>query len=621
MKKRVCILFLFVIIFSALLVSAAENDTESKGYACLQSKVNGKCASLSTEEKIFSLLSIGKCKSELISASSSNQCWPAGNCLVKTTAQAILALDKAGTAVKSAETWILSQSRAFTDANWYLQVETSNQSSCKVTYSGSSYNFVVNSDKTVSGRLGSCLSVYQNYWIRISSSCYDQELTVSCSTPFLTSLLYQKRNSQTAYDFYVTDKTNSASAEGTTAEKIDSLCFATRGSCDYEATLWATLVLKYLGNDVSAYLPYLISLSGSNSRYIPESFLYMLTDNYRTELLTKQQENQWWAASGDKFYDTAIALLPFQNEDITEKDNAKSWLANVQGADGCWSNVKDTAFVLYSLWTRDIGTPIVTPINTTPTNNSNTTHPTQPNNKDCEDSGFYCMSGASCSSLSGNVLSNYSGCFGTNICCTKQKQLQTCSSEGGTLCSSGQQCLGGSDISSSDSTSSRLCCVDGTCGVQETTPCEVNGGNCRSSCDETTEQSSSESCTATTICCVGKKKSGSLLWLLILGILIILALVGLVFRKKLREIFLKFKFGKKPVKPIIGGSRFPMTPSSRVYPGALQRRILPNLQRTTPISKPSAPATKPVLQKPAAKKPISKAESNDLLKKLKDIGK
>jgi hypothetical protein len=438
MKKGVCVLFLLILVFSTFFISAAANDTESRAYACLDSKVTGKCSSLSTEEKIFSLLSIGACKSELLSDSLSNQCWPVQSCSVKTTAQAVLALTKAGVAVKSAETWLSSQSTAYKDMNWFLQVETNNKSSCTISYSGASYPFSVNEDRTINGRLGSCLSVYQDYWIKVSSSCYDQELTISCSNSFLTSLLYQKKNSENAYDFYITDKTNSAAGEGTTTEKVNSLCFATKGSCDYEGTLWATIVLKYLGHDITPYLPYLITASGTNSKYIPESFLYTLTNSFRTELLVKQQENQWWSASGDKFYDTAVALLPFQNEDVAEKDSAKSWLANVQGTDGCWqSNVRNTAFILYSLWTKNL----------------NITIPTE-TQKDCSSSGFYCMSDSSCSSLNGSTLSDYGGCFGTNICCSKQKQLGSCSAEGGNLCNSGEQCLGGSDIDSSDSTSS-----------------------------------------------------------------------------------------------------------------------------------------------------------------------
>jgi hypothetical protein len=605
MKKGLCLLFLFLLVTSVFFVSAAANDTESKATACLESKVNGKCSSLSTEEKIFSLLSIGSCKSELLSDSYSNQCWPSQSCSVKTTAQAVLALAKSGISVKSAEDWLSSQSTAFKDINWYLQVEATNKSSCRISYSGSTYTFTVNEDRTISGRLGNCLSVYQDYWIKVSSSCYDQELTVSCSTSFLTSLLYQKKNPKNLYDFYIADKTNSASGEGTTAEKVNSRCFSSKGSCNYEGTLWATMVLKYLGEDVSSYIPYLITLSEDNSRYLPESFLYILTNNFRTELLVKQQENQWWSVSGDKFYDTALALLPFQNEDVSEKESAKGWLGSVQGADGCWqSNIRNTAFILYSLWAKNINVTAL------------------PMQEDCTSSDYFCMSDASCSALNGTTLTAYGGCLGTNICCDKEKKLETCSDEGGTLCDSGEQCLGGNDISSSDSSSSKLCCVDGTCGVQETTPCETNSGSCRSSCLDN-EEVSSDSCSATTICCMEKEQTASYLWLIIVGILLVLVLIGFVFRKKLRELFMRFRFGKGSGKPAVGGPRFPPTSSSRLYPGAVQRRILTpqSSQRPLATATTTTTTTKKTTVKPVARKPASKADTTDLLKRLRDIGK
>ncbi|VVB83684.1 Uncharacterised protein [uncultured archaeon] len=597
MNKRVCFLFLLGLVLCSLFAAAANDtttDIQTKAYACLGNKVNGHCSSLSTEEKIFSLLSIGQCKSELLSDSFSTQCWPEQKCTVKSTAQAILALSKAGIDTSKAETWLLSQSINSKDIDWFLQVEANTaageETSCSVAYSDNSiHHFSINEDKTLSGDAGNCLSVYQDYWFKVSSSCYNEQFKVSCSDSFQTSVLYQKTDAGTN-DFYVSDKTASASGEGTTTENINLSCFKTGSVCDYEGTLWAAIVLKYLKYDVSSYIPYLIAMSGNNPQYIPESFLYTLTDNFRTDLLTRQQENQWWAASGDKFYDTAVALLPFQNEDITEKANSKAWLSGVQGADGCWQdNIRNTAFILYSLWTKNINVTVT--------------------QKNCESSNHFCMSSASCSGISGTELTDYSqSCLGTNICCDRQKVLASCSAQGGKLCSSGEQCLGGSDIDASDSLNS-ICCVSGTCGVQQQTACSSSGGICRDSCFST-EQFSSSSCSSSQVCCVSssasQKSSGSLV-IILLVILIVLALAGIIFRKKLRELFLKFKFGGgKGKAPTTPSPRFPPTSSSRVYPGLIPRTIIP--QR--------APATRAPVRKPAGRDEVS-----DVLKKLKDIGK
>lgn len=577
-KKGVFFAFLLVLILSAFLVTAA-NQTDVKAYSCLESKVTDKCSTLSTEEKVFSLLAIDRCKGELISDSLAGECWPNVGCKVKTTAQAILALNHVNADTLKAEKWLLSQSSSSSNLDWFLQVDSDIKTTCTATSPDSSYSFTINEDKTITrtGGTGTCLSVYNSYWLKIASTCYDSEFKISCKDSFLTSLLYKKKTSSTVY---VSQKTNSASGEGTTTEKVSSSCFKEGASCTYEGTLWAAMVLKYRKYDVSAYVPYLVAMADENSKYIPESFLYYLTNNFRTELLAKQSESKWWSASGDKFYDTAVALLPFQGEQLSEKTNSISWLSEVQGADGCWQgNIRNTAFLLYSIWPKKIA-------------NVSTA-------KDCESSGYKCMSSASCTDASGTVLTDYTGCF-TNVCCNKAAPLETCSEQNGELCNSDESCLGGSHVSSSDASGGKFCCVSGTCGTQQqSSECESNGGYCKSTCSSD-EQYSSYSCNSGN-CCIQKTAGGNTLLIVILSVLIVLVIIGIIFRKKLRMFFSKLKFGRGKTKPSPGGPRFP--PSQRVYPGAIQRRILPS-QARTPV-----------------RRPQGKSEFDDILKKLKEIGK
>ncbi len=584
-KKGIFFAFLLILIWSAFLVTAAnQTNADVKAYSCLENKVKDQCSTLSTEEKIFSLLAIERCKTEVLSDSLADECWPDVGCKIKTTAQAILALRRVNTDTVKAENWLLSQKANFPDIDWFLQVEAGNKTSCTATYSGSSYSFTLNEDKTITGGSGSCLKVDSNYWLKISPSCYDYELKISCRNSFLTSLLYKKKTSTT---LYVSQKTNSASGEGSTTEKVSASCFKEGSSCNYEGSLWAAIVLKSRGQDVSSYIPYLVAMADENSKYVPESFFYSLTNNFRVDLLAKQSESKWWLASGDKFYDTAVALLPFQNEQLTEKTNSKTWLTEVQGEDGCWQgNIRNTAFLLYSLWPK-----------------KTTEIPTA---KDCEASGYNCMSSASCLDSEGSVLTDYTGCFGTNICCSKKQQVETCSEQNGELCDSDEECLGGSSVSASDTSGGKTCCIRGICGIQESSECETQGGFCKSLCSDG-EEFASYSCVSGN-CCVTKQKS-NLWFIILLVILIILVVIGIIFRKKLRELFLKFKskFGKgKGRKPIItGGPRFPPTSSQRVYPGTVQRRII-QPQSRAPVRRPA---------------PQGKSEFDDVLKKLKEIGK
>jgi len=575
-KKGVFFAFLLVLILSAFLVTAA-NQTDVKAYSCLERKVTDKCSTLSTEEKAFSLLAIDRCKGELISDSLAGECWPNVGCKVKTTAQAIFALNRINADTLKAEKWLLSQSSSSANLDWFLQVDADSKTTCTATYSGSSYSFTVNEDKTISASAGTCLRVYNSYWLKIASTCYDSEFKISCKDSFLTSLLYKKKTSST---IYVSQKTNSASGEGTTTEKVGSSCFKEGTSCTYEGTLWAAMILKYRKYDVSAYVPYLVAMADENSKYIPESFLYYLTDNFRTELLAKQSESKWWSASGDKFYDTAVALLPFQGEQISEKTNSISWLSEVQGTDGCWQgNIRNTAFLLYSIWPKK-------------TANVSTA-------KDCEGSRYNCMSSASCTSSDGTVLTDYTGCF-TNVCCNKPRPLETCSEQNGELCNSDEDCLGGSHVSSSDASGGKFCCVSGTCGTQQqSSECELQGGYCKNTCSSD-EQYSSYSCNSGN-CCIQKTSGGiNIVVIVILSVLIVLVLIGIIFRKKLRMFLSKLKFGKGKSKPSGPSGRFP--PSSQ-RPYSIQRRILPQ-QARAPV-----------------RRPQGKSEFDDILKKLKEIGK
>ena len=580
-KKGIFFVFLLALILSAFLVNAA-NETDAKAYSCLEEKVADKCSTLSTEEKIFSLLTIERCKAEVLSDSLADECWPSVGCKIKTTAQAILALKHVNADTLETEGWLLNQKANFLDLEWFLQVDSENETSCTATYGSpeSSYPFTINEDKTIDINAGNCLRADGGYWLKISSTCYDSEIKISCQDSFRTSLLYKKKTSTT---IYVSQKTNSASAEGTTTEKVSASCFKEGTSCNYEGTLWAAVVLKSRGHDVSSFIPYLVAMADENGKYLPNAFLYSLTNNFKTELLTMQQEGKFWLVSGDKFYDTAVALLPFQSEQSTEKTGSKDWLAEVQGEDGCWQgNIRNTAFLLYSLWPKK-ATEV-------------------PTAKDCENSGYFCMSSAACSDISGNVLTDYTGCE-LNVCCDKQQQLQTCSEQNGEICDSDETCLGGSRVSASDTSGGNFCCVNGECGIQEQSECEIAGGSCKSLCSDN-EQFAAYSCSSGN-CCVTKEKSN--LWLIIvLGILILLVALGIIFRKKLREIFMKIKskFGKgKGKRPTMGGPRFPPTSSQRVYPGAIQRRIIPQQAR--------APM----------RKPQRKSDFDDVLKKLKEIGK
>lgn len=594
MKKSVLFLFIIagILFLSLSVISADLNSTQiNNGFACL-SNLTTSCSSLSIGEQIFTSLATGQCTSS-VSSSSSNGCYPSGSCNVKTTAQAILALHTSGISTANSVSWLLSQQHPTSDLNWFMQVNANSNTSCTISYSGLSYTAGINPDNTLSNGAGNCLTVSQNgYWLAVAPSCYNTTFSISCSQQFTTTNLYQRQGYPT---IYVSGVSNSASSGGKVTDTVGSYCFGTSG-CDYEGSLWSSLVLDSLGYDVSSYLPYLTThaADSSNQKYLPYSFLYALTSSGSDlQTLLSQQTTvngqSYWQVSGDPYYDTALGLLPLQSQTSAQQASAENWLLNSSGADGCWNNnnVLDTAFILYSL-AGSRAQPIAA-------------------TSDCIGAGYYCASGISCNQAGGSILSQYI-CSGTNICCSKQLPLQTCSQQGGIICSSSQTCgANGQTVSASDTSNSQRCCVGGACTSQSIgqSNCELAGGTCQSSPCSGNEQISSNICSLSTdYCCVPNPPSSSILWIIILSVLIILTALAIIFRKKLKMWWIKFKSKFKK-----GGSANALQPRPRGPPPFPPRPTM-NFQRR--------PQQFPPLRSPV---PKSSPEVNDVLKKLKEIGK
>jgi len=588
-KRGVMFVFLIVMIFAISFVSAANVTSSSdaqveKAYTCLNNKVAGKCSDLTTEEKIFSLLAISQCKSELLDDSIDEECWPKSNCNAKTTSQAILALDKSNYDIENAKIWLMSETTNPTNLYWYLEIETSNPASCKITYDDVEHSINIDENKKIDIDAGPCLQLTpDDYWLQVADECYGKEFVISCDKSFLTTLLYKKKDNN-ASTIFVSETVNTAVPDGRTTETVNSWCFKKNGVCDYESSLWAALVLDYKGESVKEYMPYLITLADENQQYMPDAFLYILTGStdYQINLISKQTSG-FWEFSDDKYYDTSIASLALKDrtEATKEREAAMTWLLQTQATDGCWSgNIRDTAFILYSTWPKL----------------------TAQAKADCEDKGYFCMSGANCKSIEGNELNEYS-CTGASVCCDKKFE-KTCSEQNGIICGSDESCIGGNYLDASDTATGQSCCYNGECEKVSSSECENNNGICRSSCF-TSENSANYDCQSG-VCCVSRPQATTSIfgswWIWVLGVLILLVIIGIIFRNRLRILLLRFRGKSSGAKPTVGpGPRFP--PASPIQQRMIPRRILP----------PSQPARRPM--------PRQSDEFSDILKKLKDIGK
>jgi len=601
MKKLGAILILITIGLSFSIL-AQEPGSEDKAYQCLEDRIANKSSeSLSLQEAVFATLALGsesELKKKIEDEMSNQNCWPKSSCTIKETAQVVLAYDRINKNSDDAVDYLLTKNGSATELTWYLQIDIKDhiQSTCTISYDERDYNINIGEDMKVSGGAGGCLSLSSSgYWLQISKSCYGKTFQISCDEDFITSLLYQKSGSQT---IFVTSETNSAPSSGTTEEKVDSQCFKSGNSCDYEGTLWAALALQRDSHEITTYLPYLLALSTDNQKLFPSTYLYMLTsgDDQYNEIVQSQKQSGFWEAPNskyNKFYDTSLGMLALQGTSSAELDLAKSYLLSVQTSEGCWNNnnIRDTGFILYSGWPRGVSSD----------GDRGLGGP-----QSCEPPIGYCGSQFDCLDARGQVLDSYDCSTFGQSCCSVPLIQETCSEKSGIVCPTGQDCSG-TEVSSIDGS----CCLATCQPASQASDCETFGGFCSFSCQDDEEQTSDSCDDFSSICCMPKlekKGSGIGLWVWILIILIILVVVAIIFRKKLQMLLFKFK-NRKSGKPS-GTTRGPPRGPPR-FPPAM-RRGRPPIRRA-PLAARRAP-----IRRAASK---SDKEMDETLKKLREMSK
>ncbi|MBI2044445.1 hypothetical protein HYT23_00140 [Candidatus Pacearchaeota archaeon] len=501
----------FLVLFLTLLafVSADESSDVQDGYNCLLSKINSQnCAFATTEQKAFSLLALDDnaiCKTKLLADKKNDLCWGKTSslgCDIKTTAQAILALYKEGEDVSKQADWLYSQQMVPEGIDWFLQIESSDPVTCTVTpYDLSPITISIGADKKISaGNLGSCFTFgQQNYWLQINRACYNKEFQIQCDSGFLTNLLYKEGSSPT---IFVSSETHSAAKDGKTFENIKSLCFKQGTSCDYEGGLWSAMVLGYISPNynIAPFVPYLQagSTKTENEKYLPAAFLYSITasNDFYLQILGHKNFffNEYWSVSGDKYYDTALAVYTLE-QGASQK--TKDWFRKMQtksGADkGCWregDTIRNTAFVLHSVW------PESAPVS-----------PECTNNQTCVslyNSSYYCSADGNCLRKPQPECTSNAWCqsnYGSNYICSPQGNcvLQQPQCSASNPCPNTQDCVDGvcvpKNITQQGCTSSTqcvalfganwICLQNGTCARQPTQPPRCGDGNIDLTLNET----------------------------------------------------------------------------------------------------------------------------------------
>jgi len=654
MKKKVLLLVSILLLSTLILsaISAADELTagtttpatsattgligldsaKAKATTCLSKIIPTNCSNLSSEERIFAALATGKCGDLIIDSSQDKkgECWPAGACSLTQTSQAILALNRLGKDSTLAKYWLKNQTTWVGKIEWYIQIESISPVECTIDYSTFSYKLNIGADKKLSKGAGLCLFLEEGdpykLKVRNSQACYNHTYSISCNDSFFTTKLYKKTNGET---LYVSEKVKSSTG-GTVSEEINSLCFGDSKGCNYLGSLWGTLVLSSLKEDVSKFIPYLITFSDEavNQKYLPNAFLYILTNYpaYRNNLLSQRKTisgQTYWEVSGvgNKYYDSALALLALKSDTSSEKGEAINWLIKSQEPDGCWNsaNIRDSSFISYSLWQGVGGS-------STPSNLCNPAN---------------CLSAAACADSGGTDVPDKTCSSVSQICCSVVEK--TCSQKGGMICDgSSQVCKDNNIVPAPDLIGYQICCKSGYCSTKEDDSgkeytCELNEGICSVSCKTGEQETSDYTCeNYEDVCCIEEETqepsedepNNSGIYITLLIILILLVVLAIVFKDKLKILLIKLKTNKKGKDKKDSGSStsrgmppFPPRPPFGPSPGSqMPRRIVPNPRPVQPATRAPANNPNPVFQRRLVKQSTN-PELEEVLRKLKEMGK
>lgn len=291
---------------------------------------------------------------------SSDFCYPTGACSVPETSYGVLALyevqDDAD--FDDIASWYTSAlSDADVSGDWYLEVVTSANGGCTVSYElgGILQEIEIAVDGGVFTECGNthfldldtCLQaglISSNPGITLDVDCGDLEGSVVLAHVYKSSSTY-----------YLLANENAASAEFT----INNGCFgkSVGSSCDMDSTLYAGWALSKLDSTLNTLVYLKENYDSSNAQRAALFYLVTKDENYLEDLVSLQKSD----GSFDRdHYTTALAVLALAESSLysVEVEDAQSYLREEQTTDGNWgASVENTALILYAAFGEDAVTP------------------------------------------------------------------------------------------------------------------------------------------------------------------------------------------------------------------------------------------------------------------------
>lgn len=283
-----------------------------------------------------------------------SHCFPKGSCRVKDTSLAYMVLKGSNQANVLTEDWLRNAlSTATSTGNWWLQVATDNNGTCKISYIKNN----VTKEKTVTvnkGEFEGCSGSQPSTFYDLNT-CIEPGL-LSSNPLFKFDVDCSSLGSAIISVIYNSDNTYRIIQEASTSKatiKINNGCYGTtsKSACTSDVSSYANWALYQSTSDINI-IPWLSSNYNANDVAQLSLITYSSLDNsFLTSLKAQQKSDK---SFGD-VYQTSLAILALkQRGNIEELGNAIDWLKSKQSADGSWnSNILHTAAALYSAFTRE----------------------------------------------------------------------------------------------------------------------------------------------------------------------------------------------------------------------------------------------------------------------------
>ncbi|HLC58874.1 MAG TPA: hypothetical protein VJI68_03350 [Candidatus Nanoarchaeia archaeon] len=348
----------------------------SKSYGWLHASISNT-SSLSIEDRALSSIALLQNSQFQVSGSIENlkrledaasKCWPSGNCNVKDSSLATLALALSGQDVTGEVTW-LKQAKVpmALVGEWWLVIKGSN-GQCKITYPGGDKIFTLENDR-IKNPSGSFTS--GEYYINLNElsptlvrTTLQPKITVSCDPSVgdsVVTLVYKPdRNT-----FFIQKSQSGLNLEFVVA----NACFGSNvpaNRCDVDSTAYATWALNEIStinSDTSLRIEGLgthiylenqalnqrsnIELLGLLNRVLIASS--SASPSFITELVKLQRpsDGSW----NDNIFASSIALFGLYGTDKSDSvSRVINYLNSKVSNDGSWgSNIKSTSWALISL--------------------------------------------------------------------------------------------------------------------------------------------------------------------------------------------------------------------------------------------------------------------------------